>query len=193
MSKRSLSLIAACGLIASLAFGTPSQAGSVPINVSESFSLYDSSITDTISSVVFTFTNSEYGGMINTMTAAKYTGVATTLGPPTGVVAPTITTDATPSTDGTFTLSFSPSVFSVGGTISFDTMATTSDVSTLQADIKLKSVTIVTPEGTDVLTTTPLNFTVLTVPEPASMGLLGIGMAGFFAFRRFSRKRATKV
>jgi len=72
-------------------------------------------------------------------------------------------------------------------------MATTSDVSTLQADIKLKSVTIVTPEGTDVLVTRALSFTVLTVPEPASMGLLGIGMAGFFAFRRFSRKRATRV
>jgi len=37
------------------------------------------------------------------------------------------------------------------------------------------------------------NFTAAAVPEPASMGMLGIGMAGFFAFRRFFDKRAAKV
>jgi hypothetical protein len=121
------------------------------------------------------------------MTAANYTGVAVSLGSSPPLVTPGVATNATL---GTFTLTFSPAVFSVGGGISFDTIATTSNVMQLAKDIKIASVTIVTPEGTDVLTTLPLHFTVLSVPEPASMGLLGIGMAGLLSFRRLFKRKA---
>jgi hypothetical protein len=37
------------------------------------------------------------------------------------------------------------------------------------------------------------NFTTAAIPEPNSMSLLGIGMAGFFAFRRYFNKRNADV
>jgi hypothetical protein len=158
------------------------------VSVSESFALYDNTDANSITSVMFTFTNSEYGGSLNGLTDLKFTGVAVSLGATPPVVSPTIASDPG---SGTFTLSFSPSVFSIGGGISFNTYTTTADTSKLMIDLRLASVTIATAAGTDILSTTPLSFVVLgdpSIPEPASMSLLGIGMAGLFAFRRYFRR-----
>lgn len=174
MSKRSWILMAAFGLLASLAFGTPSQAGMV--NVSLGFAAYNNTPFDnTISQVEFQFSG------LDGITGASFSGSALA-NSPLASAAVTVTPDAGAET---VTLTFAPtSIFNVTGTLSFDTTQTPSSIT-------LTSMTVVA--SADVQTHTPLLVTTLAVPEPTSMGLLGIGMAGFFAFRRLSRKRATKV
>jgi hypothetical protein len=184
MFGRSLYLAAALGLLGVLTASTPSQAGFV--NVSEGFSLTESS--NSVTSITFAFTNSEFaGGKLDGLSIASFTGVAVNL--PAGLVPASVSSNAAL---GTLTLSFSTPVELVSGSISFDTTTTTTDVTLLQSAITQASVTVVSPSATQTLITDPLHFTVLTpaVPEPASMGMVAMGLGGALVVYRRRRRAA---
>ncbi len=169
MSKRSWFLIAAIGLLASLAFERSSQAGMA--NISLNFSDYNNTpFANTISQVEFQFSG------LNGITDLSFSGSALANSP---LAEATVT--AVPDAGAeTVTLTFVPtSVFNVTGSISFDTTTTDSP-------IQLTSMTVTA--SADVQTHGALVITPLATPEPASMVLLGIGMAGFFAFRAVRRR-----
>jgi hypothetical protein len=178
MMKRSGFLIAALGLLASSAFVTPSQAGMVTVQVSDSFSATNVAIADTISSITLTFTG------LNGLTDLTMTGNGITNTP--AIVTPTTTTTST-----SVTLHYSPSVFTASASITFDTLVPSGEVSNLSSDIKVTG-TYVTVNGTTTLVVPPPSFSVAAVPEPSSMALLGIGMTSFLAFRRLF-KRGTPI
>jgi hypothetical protein len=176
MKERSLLRALAAGLLATFALSTPSRANFL-VEVSSTLSISDTSITDSISSVTLTYSNSEFSGPLDTMTNLSFTGSAVTLGPPVALVTPGLSSDASA---GTFTLTFAPSVFTIGGGISFDTITTTDDVNQLGVDIKFLSYKIVTATVTDQVNIDSPRFTV--IPEPSSISLIGIGLSGISGF-----------
>jgi hypothetical protein len=191
MMKRSVFLIAAFALVASLAHENSASAGpTYVVTVTESINVSEKSGGQDITGVALAFTG------LNQMTG----GV--TIGPlmnATSTAAGTYATfpplhfntelPAVGSSGSTITLGYGTPVFSLGGTVSFKVTSTTDSLATLQTLIKLGSITVSPPPNSlYTITTTPLSFSVQTVPEPTSMALLGIGMTSFLAFRRFFKR-----
>jgi len=163
MTKRSFLLVAAFGLVASLAFATPSQAATIYVVKSQIVVT-----AGTATGAVENFTGAVSAPLtILSSTSAALSPVTGTPGSPS---ADQITFSFTGVGPGTYELDFTVmgpdgGLGGLGGTVSPPGGA--------QGGAVILSVTSA-------------------VPEPSSMALLGLGMTSFLAFRRFL-KRTPKI
>jgi hypothetical protein len=163
MMKRSLFLSLAAGLLASLAFTTPSNAAGTLVTT---FVIVPT-LSPAATSIVFDYT----GPPITSLGDINSTLAGTTFAL-TG--AEQITVSFSPAASG-------PGIF---GFTFLDPAAFETSPSTVQ----LSSVTVA-PGGQSVVTR--LSYSLASaVPEPSSVALLGIGMTGFLAFRRLFKRAA---
>jgi hypothetical protein len=191
MTKRPRLPLAALGLLASLTVAPPSQAGSFAVNVQQGFGVNNTSYMNTIQTITFNFTGLDgiFSPSIDGTTGVDITGLAPTY---VATVIPTISVPSQPpskqnppSVQLDYTSAPSGAVYLTSGSISFTTLTDTSDVSQLANLITLAGVDIVEPSSSYSTNFGPLHFTVLgqVIPEPSSVVLLGIGMAGCLAVR----------
>jgi hypothetical protein len=162
MMKRSYFLALAAGLCATLAFAQPSQAGPILVDTTASFTI-TSPPGATADDFSFTYNST----VIST--------------PAVLVSAPAGTTIADNGTN-TVTITMVPPT---GGPASFEWKFTDA-VDAGPIGVVLAFVFSGTP--TEFGATTKFEVVNSGVPEPASLGLLGIGMTGLLAFRRFFKK-----
>jgi len=172
MTKRSFFLTVAAGLLASVAFATPSQAASQTVTTTVSFTLAPGA-TGTVSDFTITYAppidsppNPAPG--VSGLAFTSTTGI--TAAPP-GLTEASNTVSFTfnPVTSGAFVITFqttstSPTFTFTGFSFSGSATAVSSTVGVSPA-----------------------------VPEPTSMALLGIGMTGFLAFRRLFKRSSVAL
>jgi len=170
MMKRSFFLSLAAGLVASLAFTGPSQAGYVVETVAEF-----SQGTGSAKAADFEIT---YSGLVS--------------GPFTIKSASGGFAGVTPTASGDI-VTFNFSGASTGGSVDFTFTTSNAGLSLVSySPTGVTNSTPLAPLGSSAgaqLTGGGVQTTA--VPEPSTMGLLGIGMTGFLAFRRFLKR--TKV
>jgi hypothetical protein len=162
MSKRSLIVRAVFGLFSCLAFGTHVQASST-----------------TVTTVAQTITNDTIDELVVT-----YTGVPPWSGFTEQSIIPVTSVSFTPS-GSTLTSTFSPGI--TGAITDIYSFTVPVPITTADSTITISSIYFVASGGAHVAPTYDL-VAFSSVPEPTSMSMMGIGMAGLFAFRRYFRR-----
>jgi len=174
MMKRSVFLALAAGMIASVAFSAPAQAGSYLVTTTAFFALTPATSTTTEIDI---FYQDKFGAALTGISGLSIVNTGALGGlvlTPVGTSEVKATFTAANSTDGTIGPPPTPG-------LKFTFMGTAADGGN---DIFLKTMNVVTTPGT----TAAQSISVTVAPEPASWALLGIGMTGFLAFRRFFKK-----
>jgi hypothetical protein len=163
MTKRSLFLTLAAGLLASMAFATPSQAASTLVTENLVFGV-PTPLATGLTAIDFTYAGT------GTISDLQLQGSLPNTASVKMISANEIEVDysaATTQAATQFTFVSSTAFVDAPGTISVTSVTTT-------------------PAGATIKDF--LSFNINSVPEPNSMALLGIGMTGFLAFRRLFKR-----
>jgi hypothetical protein len=166
MKDRSLFLTLALGVVVGLAFTAPCQATTTLVTTNMSFTV--SPGTGTATDVEVTYTP-DVTGTTSNVTVVSAGGLS---GVTASISGDTLTVDFTAANKTTSDL-----------VISFDT--------TLSPPLNFASFNITGVSGGATATgTIGVSSGPATVPEPTTISMLGVGMAGFFAYRKWFRKKA---
>jgi PEP-CTERM motif len=172
MNKRSLVLCMAAGLLASLAFAAPSHAGMTLVTTDVTFSVTGAN-SPTITDFRIQYSPVPMPGMTApTISGSMDGGIGATVGSfsaATSIVEISFAASANTTSTIEFTFYTTASPGSVGGNFLDISGLVNGPVASQDFHVAVMA---------------------SAVPEPASLALLGIGMTGFLAFRRFFKKTA---
>jgi len=179
MMKRSFVLALAAGLIASVAFSSPSQAGPTLVTTTGFFSLTPAGATATEWDYFYKDGSGNPLASMTGLTVTNTGGLTITNGGGNGVIVGT--------NEAVFMFTAANHTTGTGSPLTAG-LQFTFNTSNLPSDVFQGPVNLVSTGATHTTNISGITATAGGVPEPASLALLGIGMTGFLAFRRFFKK-----